>query len=106
MLCGILYFFAFVAPKNLKISTIGGNIEPSVAFQEVRARNPLQTLHFSSSCNAIGCSSDQIRQFSKDLYFIRLKPKIYYKIILARTAEIGQDIGRILSSGARKPEQT
>ena len=29
-----------------------------------------------------------------------------YNIILARTPEIGQGLGRILSCGARKPEQT
>ena len=33
--------------------------------------------------------------------------KIYNNnIILARTTEIGQGLGRILSCGARKPEQT
>ena len=29
-----------------------------------------------------------------------------YNIILERTPEIGQGLGRILSCGARKPEQT
>ena len=31
---------------------------------------------------------------------------IYIYIYLARTPEIGQGLGRILSCGARKPEQT
>ena len=31
---------------------------------------------------------------------------IYNNIILARTAEIGQDLGRIVSCGVRKLEQT
>ena len=32
--------------------------------------------------------------------------KTSYNIILARTPEIGQGLARILSCGARKPEQT
>ena len=32
--------------------------------------------------------------------------KVYIYIYLARTPEIGQGLGRILSCGARKPEQT
>ena len=32
--------------------------------------------------------------------------KYIYSIYLARTPEIGQGLGRILSCGARKPEQT
>ena len=31
---------------------------------------------------------------------------IFLNIILARTPKIGQGLGRILSCGARKPEQT
>ena len=31
---------------------------------------------------------------------------LYIYIYLARTPEIGQGLGRILSCGARKPEQT
>ena len=35
-----------------------------------------------------------------------LIPPLYIYIYLARTPEIGQGLGRILSCGARKPEQT
>ena len=35
-----------------------------------------------------------------------LQTSLLYNIILARTAEIGQGLGRIPSCGARKPEQT
>ena len=36
----------------------------------------------------------------------KYKYKIYIYIYLARTPEIEQGLGRILSCGARKPEQT
>ena len=39
-------------------------------------------------------------------YTIFLLLYIYIYIYLARTPEIGQGLGRILSCGARKPEQT
>ena len=43
-------------------------------------------------------------QFLVDQLYSTLK--IIFYIYLARTPEIGQGLGRILSCGARKPEQT
>ena len=46
----------------------------------------------------------------KEIYFIKSIHiyilYIYISISFARTPEIGQGLGRILSCGARKPEQT
>ena len=39
-------------------------------------------------------------------FLIILLQSAHYNISLARTPEIGQGLGRILSCGARKPEQT
>ena len=38
--------------------------------------------------------------------FFNAQAIVYIYIYLARTPEIGQGLGRILSCGARKPEQT
>ena len=46
------------------------------------------------------------RKFLPCLYCIFALSITYIIIILARTPEIGQGLGRILSCGARKPEQT
>ena len=40
------------------------------------------------------------------LFTIYCRHLVYNNIILARTPEIGQALGRILNSEARKPEQT
>ena len=43
---------------------------------------------------------------NKQEIFNKVNSIIIIIIILARTPEIGQGLGRILSCGARKPEQT
>ena len=45
-------------------------------------------------------------QFCPHVQFAVFAQKLQIIIILARTPEIGQGLGRILSCGARKPEQT
>ena len=49
-----------------------------------------------------------IKRNSKSLFVSLVRPHLVYNIIiiLAQTLEIGQGLGRFLSCGARKPEQT
>ena len=65
----------------------------------VSASIKIQTLQ-----SPVSETSKQVRYSVKICCFIVII--IYIYIYLARTPEIGQGLGRILSCGARKPEQT
>ena len=54
---------------------------------------------------AIGCYA-VINDFQRFILNKRQKKRLQKHIILARTTETGQGLGRILSCGARRPEQT
>ena len=50
--------------------------------------------------------SQKIKKAKDGMYTFNRTNSNFFLLILARTPEIGQGLGRLLSCGARKPEQT